>query len=83
MFFWASKIFYGQVHYGNLLVPGQVENFNISTPLFSRYEISTLESEKQELLKELRLAESRSNQIMDEGHTDTLSTLVEANGINP
>ena len=33
MFFWTSKVFYGQVHYGNLLVPGQVENFTISTPL--------------------------------------------------
>ena len=29
----TSKIFVGQVHYGHLLVPGQVENFTISTPL--------------------------------------------------
>ena len=29
----TSKIFFGQVHYGHLLVPGQVENFTISTPL--------------------------------------------------
>lgn len=43
-------------------------------------EIGTLEAEKQELLKELRLAESRSNQIMDEGHTDTLVTLADAKG---
>ena len=28
-----SKIFDGQVHFGILLVPGQVENFTISTPL--------------------------------------------------
>lgn len=41
-------------------------------------EISHLEAEKQELLKELRLAESRSNQVMDEDHTDTLVTLAEA-----
>ena len=26
-------MFFGQVHYGHLLVPGQVENFTISTPL--------------------------------------------------
>ena len=32
-FFWTSKIFYGQVHFGFLLAPGQVENFTISTPL--------------------------------------------------
>ena len=32
-FFWTSKIFYGQVHFGFLLVPGQEENFIISTPL--------------------------------------------------
>lgn len=41
-------------------------------------EISMLEAEKQELLKELRLAESRSNQVRDEEHTDTLVTLLEA-----
>ena len=29
----TSEIFFGQVHYGHLLVPGQVENFTISTPL--------------------------------------------------
>ena len=27
------KFFFGQVHYGHLLVPGQVENFTISTLL--------------------------------------------------
>ena len=35
-FFWTSKIFYGQVHFGFqqfLFVPGQEENFIISTPL--------------------------------------------------
>ena len=32
-FFQTSKIFYGQVHFGFLLAPGQVENFTISTPL--------------------------------------------------
>ena len=31
--FGQVKIFFGQVHYGHLLVPGQVENFTISTPL--------------------------------------------------
>lgn len=41
-------------------------------------EMSMLEAEKQELLKELRLAESRTNQIRDEEHTDTLVTLLEA-----
>nr|KAG5696204.1 hypothetical protein BaRGS_021689 [Batillaria attramentaria] len=41
-------------------------------------EIAMLEAEKQELLKELRLAESRSNQTRDEEHTDTLVTLLEA-----
>lgn len=48
--------------------------------LFVRAEISMLEEEKQELLKELRLAESRSNQVRDEEHTDTLVTLLEAKG---
>ena len=33
LFFGTSKIFTGQVHYGDLLVPGQVYNFAISTPL--------------------------------------------------
>lgn len=46
----------------------------------TRSEITQLEMEKQELLKELRLAESRSNQTMDEDHTDTLVTLLEAKG---
>ena len=27
------KIFFGQVHYGHLYVPGQLENATISTPL--------------------------------------------------
>jgi hypothetical protein len=39
-----------------------------------------LEGEKQELLKELRLAESRSNQMMDDDHTETLNTLADAKG---
>lgn len=39
-----------------------------------------LEDEKQELLKELRLAESRSNQMRDEEHTDKLVTLLETKG---
>lgn len=37
-------------------------------------------SEKEELLKELRLAESRSNQIRDDEHMGTLITLLEAKG---
>jgi len=41
-------------------------------------EMKQLEGEKQELLKELRLAESRSNQTKDEDNTDTLVTLLEA-----
>ena len=39
-----------------------------------------MEGEKQELLKELRLAESRSNQMMDDDHTETLNTLADAKG---
>ena len=31
--FGQEIIFFGQVHYSHLLVPGQVENFTISTPL--------------------------------------------------
>ena len=39
LYYRTSKIFFGQVHYGHLLVPGQVEkgqveNFTISTPLY-------------------------------------------------
>ena len=49
---------------------------------FCRGEIGQLEGEKQELLKELRLAESRSNQVMDEDHTDTLVTLADAKGMD-
>ena len=44
-FFRTSKIFYGQLHFGYLLVLGQVENFTIiSTPLLyvSICEISSL-----------------------------------------
>ena len=33
LFFETSKIFFGQVHYGHLLVLGQVWNLDISTPL--------------------------------------------------
>ncbi|CAL1535497.1 unnamed protein product [Lymnaea stagnalis] len=47
-----------------------------------KQEMKQLESEKQELLKELRLAESRTNQIKDEQHTDTLVTLLEAKDKN-
>ncbi|KAK3087593.1 hypothetical protein FSP39_007948 [Pinctada imbricata] len=43
-------------------------------------EIAQLEEEKQELLKELRLAESRKNQNQDENNTDTLVVLAEAKG---
>ncbi|RUS82977.1 hypothetical protein EGW08_009262 [Elysia chlorotica] len=45
-------------------------------------EMKQLESEKEELLKELRLAESRTNQVRDEEHTDTLVTLLEAKDRN-
>lgn len=48
----------------------------------SRSTIGQLESEKQELLKELRLAESRSNQDKDDVNTDTLVTLSEVKGNN-
>ncbi|XP_078335356.1 coiled-coil domain-containing protein 63-like isoform X2 [Crassostrea virginica] len=41
-------------------------------------EVAQLEAEKQELLKELRLAESRYNQNLDETNTDTLVVLAEA-----
>ena len=33
LYYRTSKIFLRQVHYDQLLVPGQVENFTISTPL--------------------------------------------------
>ena len=41
LFFQTSKIFNGQVHFSFLLVPGQVENVTISTPLAKRclYEV--------------------------------------------
>ena len=39
--FWTSKIFFGQVHYGHLLVPGQVENFTIYTPMLGLFEEET------------------------------------------
>ena len=42
--------------------------------------MTLLEHEKKDLLIDLRLAESRSNQIRDELHTDTLVTLLEAKG---
>ena len=34
--YWTSKIFFGKVHYGNLLVRGHVQNFTISTDLPTR-----------------------------------------------
>ena len=38
LFFSFGQIkFYGQVHFGFLLAPGQVENFTISTPLVIYY----------------------------------------------
>ncbi|XP_013397891.1 coiled-coil domain-containing protein 63-like [Lingula anatina] len=43
-----------------------------------RAEMEQLESEKQEILKELRLAESRANQIVDDDNTDMLQGLLEA-----
>ena len=33
LYYRTSKFFFGQVHYGQLLVLGQVENYTISTPL--------------------------------------------------
>ena len=33
LFFRTSKIFFGEEHYGHLLVPGQVEHFTFSTSL--------------------------------------------------
>ncbi|XP_013064556.2 coiled-coil domain-containing protein 63-like [Biomphalaria glabrata] len=47
-----------------------------------KQEMKQLESEKEELLKQLRLAESRSNQVKDEQYTDTLVTLLEAKDKN-
>lgn len=41
-----------------------------------------LESEKKELLKELRLAESRTNQVHDEEHIEILTGLSEVKGNN-
>lgn len=43
-------------------------------------EITQLESEKKELLKDLRLAESRFNQMADESNADRLKNIVEARG---
>ena len=40
--FKISKIFYGQVRFGFLLVPGQVENFTFSTPLVTSIETLSL-----------------------------------------
>ena len=46
LFFGTSKTFFGQVSYNNLLVPGQVSTFAISTPwlkvnsLFSHLSLS-------------------------------------------
>ena len=42
LFFGTSKtligqVYYGQVYYDNLLVPGQVSTFAISTPLLNFY----------------------------------------------
>lgn len=45
-----------------------------------RNEIEQLEKEKKELLKDLRLAESRSNQVSDETNADTLKSIVDARG---
>ena len=39
-FFRTSKIFYGQVHFGFLLAPGQAEIFTISTPLKSMHDLN-------------------------------------------
>ena len=44
LFFQTSKVSFGQVHYGHLLVPGQVENFTISTPLVLSKGISSITS---------------------------------------
>lgn len=43
-------------------------------------EIDQLEREKKELHKDLRLAESRSNQVADEGNADRLKAIVDARG---
>lgn len=45
-----------------------------------RNEIDQLEKEKKELLKDLRLAESRSNQNFDESNAETLKSIVDARG---
>ena len=42
--FGQVKIFFGQVHYGHLLVPGQVENFTISTPLLVETQMTMLQN---------------------------------------
>lgn len=43
-------------------------------------EIDQLDKEKKELHKDLRLAESRSNQVADEGNADRLKAIVDARG---
>lgn len=45
-----------------------------------KYEIDQLEKEKKELHKDLRLAESRSNQVADEGNAEKLKSIVDARG---
>ena len=42
--FGQVKIFFGQVHYGHLLVPGQVENFIISTSLLEETQMTMLQN---------------------------------------
>lgn len=43
-------------------------------------EMDQLEREKKELMKDLRLAESRTNQVTDEGNADKLKQIVDARG---
>ena len=38
------NIFFGQVPYGHLLVPGQVENYTISTPLLVETQMTMLQN---------------------------------------
>ena len=45
-----------------------------------RSEVKILEGEKQEILKDLRLAESDSNQNKDAKNTDTLTDLNDTQG---
>ena len=50
LYYRTSKLFFGQVHYGHFLVPGQVENVTISTPM-NRYKLACAYIEDSDQLR--------------------------------